>query len=365
MKQTLLSLLLTGVLFAPSAWAQDFQDQEPVTTTSATTDDALGFLSPSTHLAVAQESEAWAKSVASVLPLSVSLSGLPVLKPGHQSDAVVTLRTALQERGFLEPGVPVFPDGTPVDLTVYDSTVEEGVRASQRFYGLVEDGKAGPQVYLNLEASDASMAKDLSAWSQELRWHAEQARKAGHRKIIYVNIPSYTLKAVDLLTGETLVESRIIVGKPTRRTPLFTTRVINLKYNPDWTPPPSLAKQGKRYTPAGPNNPLGRVRFSTDNNQNIYLHHTNEPDLFDRSSRALSSGCVRVERWDDLAAFLADSDVNHVHDRVATKRTLFDKVEAVPVVMTYSLVDVAGGRAARYPDVYGAGARATAPAHLK
>src|SRR5690606_30135498 len=110
---------------------------------------------------------------------------------------------------------------------------------------------------------------------------------------------------IDMDTGLTQVESRVIVGKPGRRTPIFTTRIVNLKYNPDWTPPPSLAAQGKRYVRPGPNNPMGRIRFSTDNNLNIYLHHTNEPDLFSRDVRALSSGCVRVEQWDDLAAFLA------------------------------------------------------------
>ena len=366
MKLSLLSFVLAGLVATPVALAQDFEAGASVEPSVVGQENPLvGYLSPSTSLAAAVESETWARNVAAVQPLSVSLEGLPLLQLGQQSPSVLLLRTALEERGFMERPAAMAPDGSVPDLTVFDSAVEEGVRSAQRFYGLLEDGKAGKQVYLNLGASDASMADDLNRWAMELRWHAEQARLAGYRKIIFVNIPSYTLKAVDLETGETIVETRVIVGKPSRRTPLFTTRVVNLKYNPDWTPPPSLAKQGKRYTPAGPNNPLGRVRFSTDNNQNIYLHHTNEPDLFDRPGRALSSGCVRVERWDDLAAFLANADVEHVHGRVATRKTLFDKVEAVPVVMTYSLVDVAAGRAARYPDVYGVGPRATAPAHIK
>lgn len=329
-----------------------------------------GYTAPQAALAAAVEVEAWAQTVGQSPPLSVDLSAMPVLGPGQSSDSVRTLRVALEERGFLAPPnqpQDFEPAAAPVqvDLSLYDGAVEEAVRAAQRFHGLVEDGKAGPQLYLNLGAMDATMAADLAAWGSELRWHAEQARLAGHRKIIVVNIPSFTLKAIDLETGDTLVETRVIVGKPSSKTPLFTTNIVNLKYNPDWTPPPSLARKGKRYVAAGPNNPLGRVRFSTDNHVNIYLHHTNEPGLFDRPARALSAGCVRVERWDDLAAFVANSDVAHVHGRVDTRKTVFDKVEAVPVVMTYSLVDVSAGRAARFPDVYRAGSRATAPAHLK
>ena len=360
MKPFALSCLAVALLSSPFlASAQALPDgPAPAAMVSSYTDAQA-------NLAIAAESEGWARQLSVSQPLSVSLSGLPTLLPGHQSSDVLTLRTALEERGFLERPAALAPDGSVPDLTLYDQGVEDAVRAAQRSYGIAEDGKAGQQVYLNLSGTDAALASDLQQWGSELRWHAEQARLAGFRKMIIVNIPSYTLKAVDLETGETLLETRVIVGKASRRTPLFKTNVVNLKYNPDWTPPPSLAKQGKRYVPAGPNNPLGRVRFSTDNNQNIYLHHTNEPDLFNRSSRALSSGCVRVERWDDLAALLDQSDLEHVHSRVATKKTVFDKVEPVQVIMTYSLVDVTSGRPARFPDVYGAGARATAPAHLK
>src|SRR3546814_309898 len=58
--------------------------------------------------------------------------------------------------------------------------------------------------------------------------------------------------------------------------------------------------------PAGPENPLGRFRFHMDNDQAIYLHDTNEPDLFAKARRAISSGCVRVSDPFALAAFVAE-----------------------------------------------------------
>ncbi len=325
---------------------------------SAQTPDPMGVVAPAPTLAAADEVEQWSGQFRDQPALSVSLAGLPTLAEGDRSDAVTTLRTALTERGFLASDV------SSPDPTLFDAPITEAVRTAQRFHGLVEDGKAGGQLYLNLAGATAGLGQDLWSWGQEIRLQAEKARAAGYRKLIIVNIPSYTLKAIDLETGQTIVESRVVVGKATRRTPIFTTNVVNLKFNPDWTPTASMKKQGKRYVAAGPNNPLGRIRFSTDNNISIYLHHTNEPDLFDKPTRALSSGCVRVERWDDLASFVADSDNNTIHEKVATKKTSFQKVEPVPVVMSYSQVDVTAGRPARFPDVYKLGDKAPLPTTL-
>lgn len=318
-------------------------------------------------LASALEAESWATQMEAQPDVSALVLGLPVLAPGARQQEVLDLRQALVLKGFLaHPLSDLSPDlkqswepsAPGPDATWFDEYLERAVREAQRHYGLEVSGVASAPLYQKLAESDLALAQDLRNWAQALRRHAQVAREAGHSKLIVVNLASFSLRAIDLHTGDTLVESRVIVGKPNRRTPIFTTNITNLKYNPDWTPPPSLAAQGKRYTPAGPNNPLGRVRFSTDNNQNIYLHHTNEPDLFDRQQRALSSGCVRVERWDDLAAFVANSDVDWVHEQVARKKTHFEQVTTVPVVMAYSTADVTSGQALRFPDVYRLGSLA-------
>lgn len=327
----------------------------------------------------AAEAQSLGEQLLSVPPLSVSLDSRPLLRLGSRSEDVLALRQALEERGFpVYVPVPQHVDVDPwvapdqaswdggvdpyahdshqaTDLMLFDEHVLQAVRSAQLHYGLVEDGIAGPRLYQNLAGSDRSLGEDLIEWGKQIQAFAEEARAQGHSRIIIVNIPSYTLKAIDLETGQTLVESRVVVGKPSSRTPIFTTNIINLKYNPDWTPPPSLAAKGRRYVRPGPNNPMGRVRFSADNNMHIYLHHTNEPDLFNRESRALSAGCVRVEAWDDLAAFVANESKDHVYSQVERGSTHFEKVDKVPVVMAYSLVDVVAGRAARHPDVYGRG----------
>ena len=55
----------------------------------------------------------------------------------------------------------------------------------------------------------------------------------------------------------------------------------------------------------GEQNALGRYKFHFANNFNVYLHDTPDKALFDRADRALSSGCVRVERVDALANWFA------------------------------------------------------------
>ena len=350
--------LLLGVS-SPALMAQEYNSYQPA---------------PSyVHVAAAAEAEAAGHELLSVQPLSVSLSGRPLLRMGVRSEDVLALRRALEERGFpvYVPAPPSSPNAWPgegqdgleevnpqdmgPDLMVFDEHVLQAVRSAQLHYGLVEDGIAGPRLYENLAGSDRTLGEELIAWGAQIQEMADKARAQGHSRLIVVNIPSYTLKAIDLHSGQTMVETRVIVGKPSSRTPIFTTNIINLKYNPDWTPPPSLAAKGRRYVRPGPNNPMGRVRFSADNHINIYLHHTNEPDLFNRDNRALSAGCVRVEAWDDLAAFVANSSTDHIHAQVDKGRTHFEKVETVPVVMSYSMVDVVSGRPSRHLDVYGRG----------
>jgi murein L,D-transpeptidase YcbB/YkuD len=56
----------------------------------------------------------------------------------------------------------------------------------------------------------------------------------------------------------------------------------------------------------GPKNSLGLVKFMFPNQYDIYLHSTPATELFNRTRRDFSHGCVRVEKPADLAAWLLD-----------------------------------------------------------
>ena len=59
---------------------------------------------------------------------------------------------------------------------------------------------------------------------------------------------------------------------------------------------------------SGDDNALGVLKFNFNNPYSVYLHDTNERYLFQNSERDLSHGCVRVQKWEDLAFYIARND---------------------------------------------------------
>jgi murein L,D-transpeptidase YcbB/YkuD len=60
----------------------------------------------------------------------------------------------------------------------------------------------------------------------------------------------------------------------------------------------------------GPDNALGVIKFMFDNPYSVYLHDTNNRELFRRDRRAFSHGCVRVENAIALAHYLVTGKPN-------------------------------------------------------
>ncbi|MCC2111624.1 MAG: L,D-transpeptidase family protein, partial [Hyphomicrobiales bacterium] len=84
----------------------------------------------------------------------------------------------------------------------------------------------------------------------------------------------------------------------------------------------------------------GRVKFMFPNKFNVYLHDTPSRQLFNRTGRAFSHGCIRVERPLDLATTLLTHDRNI--DRAEIDRIVDSKEQKalrltrpVPVHLTY------------------------------
>lgn len=284
-----------------------------------------------------------------------------VYKTGDRHANISLLRVALQEKGFFDVLGELSADhGDQKKFSsseLFDEELTLAVKAAQEFYGLKQDGVAGPLLYENLNADPLRIRHALHQLRGEWLNKIKKAQQQGHEKIVFVNIPSFTLRAVDLTTGRTRVETRVIVGMPSRKTPRYLTHVVNLKFNPEWTPPPSLRARGKSFAPPGPNNPMGRVRFSTNRSDNIYLHHTNDMGLFEKNNRALSSGCVRVEKWDDLVKFLANKTEDSLMPFIGDWRTRFYSIDPVPVWIDYHLVDVVNQGSGKHLDVYGIGSK--------
>lgn len=179
-------------------------------------------------------------------------------------------------------------------------------------------------------------------------------------KAIVVNIPSYELIAFQ--DGVEVMRSRVIVGKRATPTPVMETETSVVRFRPTWTPTPRMVRSGKYRPgtrPPGKRNPLGFLAIRLEPGMLIYLHGTNKPQLFDRERRALSHGCVRVERWDEVAAWVLDLSVDDVHARAYGRRTFDMQTSGVPVLMRYfTEMPDADGVMRQYADIYRRGSYA-------
>jgi murein L,D-transpeptidase YcbB/YkuD len=164
-------------------------------------------------------------------------------------------------------------------------------------------------------------------------------------RYVLVNVPAFTLQGIE--RGNLALESNVVVGKPARATPAVSARIVEVNFYPTWTVPETIAQQDlipkirkdpsyfanehfsvmsswkspplnpatvdwnspevvsyKFVQDPGTFNALGVVRINMPNKYSVYMHDTPLKQLFSQSARAFSSGCVRVEKVLDLAAWL-------------------------------------------------------------
>lgn len=220
------------------------------------------------------------------------------------------------------------------------------------------------------------------------------------QRYIMVNMAGYELAVNE--AGVQVMKMRVIVGRNYRQTPVFASEISRLVLNPDWVVPPTILREdilpqvrrnparlarlhlrvlsnGREVDPSsvdwatvdanhffytlrqepGPLNPLGRIKFQVDRGNGIYLHDTPDRHLFDQPGRALSSGCIRLERPEELALYLlADPqrwDLVRLEEAINRGKTEgVPLAEPTPIYFTYwtAWVDEAGVLQQR-EDVYG------------
>jgi murein L,D-transpeptidase YcbB/YkuD len=183
-------------------------------------------------------------------------------------------------------------------------------------------------------------------------------------KALLVNVPAFEVIAFE--DAEPVLRSRAIVGTPRTPTPLIDTHVSTVRIRPSWRPTPSMIASGEypdRRWPPGPRNPLGLAAIRLEPGLLVYLHDTNRPELFGREMRALSHGCIRIERWAELAAWVLGMPVAELRALAEGGRTLDLDAPPVPVLIRHHtrFPDAAGG-IARFPDIYGLGDAGSADA---
>ena len=236
----------------------------------------------------------------------------------------------------------------------YDSTIAgsdsaklaSAIKSFQRKHGLEEDGKAGKNTRRLLNLSMKDHIRQIEITME--RWRLEPKKQPG--RYVWVNIPSYTLRVME---ADTLVmRSRVVVGDPKTPTPILSSSVNFFLLYPYWHVPYSIAskemlpkiqrdttylrknryevldrngniidpstinwkKYSKNNLPykfrqrEGEDNSLGVMKFNFNNKHGVYLHDTNSKRYFSKDVRALSHGCIRLEKYMDFANYLIRED---------------------------------------------------------
>jgi murein L,D-transpeptidase YcbB/YkuD len=117
---------------------------------------------------------------------------------------------------------------------------------------------------------------------------------------------------------------------------------------------PYLIKQRQ-----GDDNSLGVIKFNFRNKYDVYLHDTNARGLFNRTNRAMSHGCVRVQRWDSLAKYLTVTDtLKHHPDSIRQwigrgEKKVVVLREKVPIYLRYFTVQAKEDQLLFFEDIYG------------
>jgi len=148
----------------------------------------------------------------------------------------------------------------------------------------------------------------------------------------------------------------VIVGAPWHPTPLLKTYVTAVRFRPRWRPTPAMVRSGEyedRIWPPGRRNPLGLAAIRLGPGLLVYLHDTNRRGLFERDNRALSHGCIRVQRWDEMVAWVLDMDLAEVRRLAEGRRTFDHPAPPIPVTIGYfTIFPDDDGAAQTFDDIY-------------
>lgn len=267
-------------------------------------------------------------------------------------------------------------DALDAHLPMYDN-LRKGLR---KYQGMKAKGIAKDEAGVSIDARIQTIAANM----ERCRWLSKS--EADVPEYIAVNIPSYSMRYVR--DGKTVLESDVIVGDEANKTVVFSGKMSYLVFSPYWNIPqsivekeikPALAKDkdylekrnmewyGKdrlRQKP-GAENSLGLVKFMFPNQNNIYLHDTPDKVLFKKEDRALSHGCVRVQKARELAVKILDGDKNWTPEKIdqamhAGAEKEYGLNRKIPVYIAYfTAVADQNGNVTFYEDVYARDAKLT------
>lgn len=294
------------------------------------------------------------------------------VKLGESDNIIPEIRKRLYFWEFLQPY-------QTHEEKIYDSLMESGIKLLQKRHGMEPDGVIGQGTIRAANMTPEDLITTASVNLERLRWLPDSIKDL---ELILVNTANFQLDFIQ--KRDTIFTSRVIVGKSYHSTPQFSAQMSYIVFSPTWTVPASitrneiipavkrdhqyLAKKSMRLLTSsgavvdpntidwgkvnprnfpyivrqepGDQNSLGLVKFMFPNKYSVYIHDTPSRSLFAREDRALSHGCIRIQKPFELAKTLLSFDANWTDEKIRNamrqsreQTVMLDR--KIPVVILY------------------------------
>ncbi len=325
--------------------------------------------------------------------LSIPAKPIP---PGGTYAELPRLTQLLRLVGDLPADIPVAANSTK-----YEDPLVDAVKSYQVRHGEIADGHIKAELVKEMDVPLDQRVRQIELALERWRW----LEHSFSQPPVLVNLPEYRLRALDDDYKVTLFKT-VIVGKAYgHKSPVFEKEIKYVVFRPYWEVTPTIqraeivphvekdrnyisAKNFEVVTPdgkvvtdgpisdevlaqlkagrlrvrqkPGPTNSLGLVKLIFPNDDNVYLHGTEAPQLFNEEQRDLSHGCIRVQKPADLAAWALRHNPGWSLERVnaamnGTENNVTVILEKpIPVLILYGTVIVdEKNNVFFFDDVYG------------
>lgn len=274
------------------------------------------------------------------------------LKRGSRDTVIVLVKKRLQLTGNL-PGRD--------SSKLYNEELETVIKSVQEGFGLKGDGLITSSLIKELNIPAINRVQQIIVNLERMRWMPEDPEG----RLITVNIPEFKLYVRD--RKEKAFDMDVVVGKEGNSTVMFSGTLNQIVFSPYWNLPRSIVRNevlpGMEKNPnyllehnmeitgeenelpvvrqlPGESNALGQVKFLFPNTFNIYFHDTPEKELFRKTKRAYSHGCIRLSDPAKLANYLLEEDPQWSPEKIdsamnAEKEKYVKVKDPVPVLIFY------------------------------
>jgi len=316
------------------------------------------------------------------------------IAPGDSYAGVPQLARFLELVGDLPANANV-----AANSTAYTGPLVDAVKSFQARHGRVADGGIDKQTLADLNVPLSARVRQMQLTLERWRWLPKEYKSSP----IVANIPEFRVRAYDE-NLKVALSMNVVVGKAYgHTTPVFVDEMQYVVFRPYWSVPYSIAKAemlpklaadpeylakknfevvdsrqtvvasgavtgdvlaqlraGKLFIREipGPKNSLGLVKFIFPNNYNIYMHDTPAHELFEKSRRDFSHGCIRLEKPADMAVWVLRNNPGWDRERVqaamnGTATQQVNLAKPIPVLIVYGTAIVReDGQVEFFDDIY-------------